>query len=117
MNPDYDWKVPSNPMKLKFFLGLLSWFILTCLLLADPQREKGLSVHMLPERVAQLSKKHGGFTVRDPSSPTANATYPSATELMTYFKGTPTSVQTNGIWVVYTHPDAYEADEKGSWTS
>lgn len=40
---------------------------------ADPERNLGLSLHMLPERVANISGEKGGFTV---SSPAPKTKYP-----------------------------------------
>jgi hypothetical protein len=72
---------------------------------AEPDRAKGLSVHMLPERVAQISGKSGGFTVE-------SQTYSDATKLVDYFHSLPATTQENGIWVVTTHPSAYSALER-----
>ena len=72
---------------------------------AEPDRAKGLSVHMLPERVAQINGKSGGFTVE-------SQTYAEAAKPVDYFHSLPAATQENGIWVVTTHPSAYSASER-----
>lgn len=72
---------------------------------AEPDRTKGLSVHMLPEQVAQISGTRGGFTVEA-------QTYADASELVDYFHSLPAATQENGIWVVTTDPSAYSAPER-----
>ncbi|WP_346331011.1 hypothetical protein [Prosthecobacter sp. SYSU 5D2] len=72
----------------------------------EPVREEGLSVHMLPDRVAKLSGKHGGFTV-DRSKPALK----TADEVITHLEGLPKKTQANGIWVVTTHPTSYSEEE------
>jgi hypothetical protein len=46
----------------KALLTLLA-LSMTFSLLGEPRREKGISMHMLPERVAKISGKKGGFAV------------------------------------------------------
>ncbi|HEX7517387.1 MAG TPA: hypothetical protein VF345_08890 [Chthoniobacterales bacterium] len=79
---------------------------------AEPKRDGGLSVHMLPDRVAKLDGKHGGFTVSDPSAKEGNITYPTPEELVAYFQRLSESVRANGIWIVTTHPDSYSEGEQ-----
>lgn len=82
------------------------------LVAAEPTREEGLSVHMLPDRVARIRGEHGGFTIADPATKERGATYAKPKELLAYFLGLPASVQKNGIWIVTTHPSSYsEAEE------
>lgn len=81
---------------------------------AEPQRAGGLSVHMLPRRVADLSKEKAGFTVskqggREPAKGTP--TMETAQSLADYFKKLPPEIQQHGIWVVTTHPEAYSDKE------
>ena len=88
-------------------------FLLTApfLIAAEPTRKEGLSVHMLPDRVAQISGGHGGFTVTTPDKQRGD-TYPDAKTLLQYFTHSPASVQQNGIWIVTTDPSSYtEAEE------
>ena len=89
-------------------------FLLTASMLvaAEPTREGGLSVHMLPDRVAKISGEHGGFTVTDPATKHRGATYAEPKELLAYFLGLPASVQQNGIWIVTTHPSSYSENEE-----
>ena len=51
-------------MKALFLLLLTA----SLLVAAEPNREAGLSVHMLPDRVAKIGGEHGGFTVTDPTT-------------------------------------------------
>jgi hypothetical protein len=73
----------------------------------EPDRAKGLSVHMLPDRVAQIDGHSGGFTVGD-----SQTTYARPAELVAYFHTLPATTQENGLWVVTTHPSAYSAAER-----
>ena len=79
---------------------------------AEPNREAGLSVHMLPDRVAKISGEHGGFTVTDPATKAKGDTYADPKELFTYFQRLPATTQANGIWVVTTHPTSYSEAEQ-----
>jgi hypothetical protein len=81
---------------------------------AEPAREAGLSVHMLPDRVAKISGAHGGFTVTDPATKQRGTTYAEPKELLAYFGGLPASVQQNGIWIVTTHPSSYSENEEAT---
>ena len=78
---------------------------------AQPERDKGLSLHMLPDRVARISNTKGGFTV---SAPTPKEEIPAMDDkkVMDYFQQLPEQVKKNGIWVVYTHPSSYSDKEK-----
>jgi len=78
-------------------------------------REKGLSLHMIPKRVASLAGQRWGLACshsRGQGYGLSDKTFQSAEELLKYFKSLPRSVRENGIWIVTTHPDAYEDDEK-----
>jgi len=79
---------------------------------AEPTREGGLSVHMLPDCVVKIEGKHGGFTVTDPTTKKPGTTYAQPKELLAYFQRLPASVQQNGVWIVTTHPDAYSDAEQ-----
>jgi hypothetical protein len=79
---------------------------------AEPTRNGGLSVHMLPDRVAKFSGGHGGFTVTDPATKKPGITYATPKELLAYFQQLPATVQQNGIWVVTTDPDSYSDSEQ-----
>jgi hypothetical protein len=78
----------------------------------EPKREGGLSVHMLPDRVAKLDGKQGGFNVTDPSTKEGSVTYPTPEELVAHFQRLAESVRANGIWIVTTHPDSYSEGEQ-----
>jgi hypothetical protein len=91
---------------------LLLLLTASVLVAADPRREAGLSVHMLPDRIAKISGEHGGFTVTDPATNAKGATYAEPQELFAYFQGLPAATQQNGIWVVTTHPTSYSEAEQ-----
>ena len=96
----------------RFLMVLLLLFISSMRAAAEPKREAGLSVHMLPNRVAEISSQHGGFTVTDPATNQASVTYAQPKELVEYFIHLPASVQENGIWVVTTDPSSYSESEQ-----
>jgi hypothetical protein len=89
---------------LAFFLWLSTLAICSA---GEPDRAKGLSVHMLPDRVAQIDGHSGGFTASD-----SQTTYAQPSELVAYFHTLPTATQENGLWIVTTHPSAYSAAER-----
>jgi hypothetical protein len=79
------------------------------------ERSQGVSVHMLPKRVANLGRKPWGFTVDysprlkpEPQSPVIQ----TAAELISYLRKQSPQVQENGIWIVTTSPEAYSEEEK-----
>ena len=76
---------------------------------SEPDRAKGLSVHMLPDRVAQIDGGRGGFTARDARG--IESIYVDAKQLVAFFQTLPAATQENGIWVVTTHPSAYSSTE------
>jgi hypothetical protein len=89
-------------------LAFLLWLSMLAVCSAgEPDRAKGLSVHMLPDRVAQIDGHSGGFTVRD-----SQTTYAQPAELVAYFHTLPATTQENGLWVVTTHPSAYSTAER-----
>lgn len=77
----------------------------------EPKREAGLSVYMLPERVAALSGKNGGFVATDPESHQPGECIIEPRKLITYFEQLSNEIQRNGIWIVTTDPDAYSESE------
>lgn len=77
---------------------------------SEPDRAKGLSVHMLPDRVAQIDAGRGGFTARDASG--TESIYDDAKQLVAFFQTLPAATQENGIWVVTTHPTSYSPTER-----
>lgn len=79
------------------------------------ERSQGVSVNMLPKRVADLGGKPWGFTVDysprlkpEPQSPVIQ----TAAELISYLRKQSPQVQENGIWIVTTSPEAYSEEEK-----
>ena len=95
-------------MKAILFLLLTASLVIA----TEPMRDGGLSVHMLPDRIAKLSGGHGGFTVTDPTTNRRGSTYAEPKELLAYFQQLPPTVQQNGIWIVTTDPDAYSESEQ-----
>jgi len=79
----------------------------------EPKRASGLSVHMLPDSVAEISGEQGGFMATDPISRQRTQLFTNPTDLLTYFQNLPRNFQDNGIWVVTTNPDAYSLSEQG----
>ena len=74
---------------------------------AFPQeRSQGVSLHMLPKRVAEIGASRWGFTVDGKQN-----VFQTAEELLNYFRQQKINVQQNGIWIVTTSPDAYSNEE------
>lgn len=74
---------------------------------AFPQeRSQGISLHMLPKRVAEIGGSQWGFTVDGKQS-----VLQTAEEVLNYFRQQKINVQQNGIWIVTTSPDAYSNEE------
>jgi hypothetical protein len=81
----------------------------------SPERTKGISMHMLPKRVADLGGKKWGLVVSFAEYLKAEIAEPvlqSTTEFLSYVRKQERSVQENGVWIVTTHPDAYSEPEK-----
>lgn len=105
----------SNPAKAAS--GVLIASALACVLFAAnaPERDKGVSIHMLPKSVANLAGKKWGLTVDysgflKPES--AQPVLQSTEELLAFVRKQDRSVQENGVWIVTTNPDAYSEGEK-----
>lgn len=101
---------------MKYIALILTNFLIvaTVALAAEPQRTGGLSVHMLPKRVADISKTTAGFTISQLGSakpPKSTPTMETAKALVGYFQKQSPEIQQNGIWVVTTHPDSYTEAE------
>lgn len=80
-----------------------------------PERSKGISIHMLPKRVADLSAQKWGLVVSYADYLKPEKTQPvlqSTAELLTFVRKQDKNVQENGVWIVTTHPDAYSEQEK-----
>ncbi len=79
------------------------------------ERSHGVSLHMLPKRVAELSGAQWGLSVDSSAyltTGTHRLTFQSAADLLVFFRQQSAAVQSNGIWVVTTNPDAYSGEEK-----
>ncbi len=88
--------------------------ILSSTAFAEPKRSMGISLHMLPERVAKLDDRPWGLWVNyaehlqpEPGQPILQ----SVSDYLTYVKKQTEGVQENGVWIVTTHPDAYSEKE------
>jgi hypothetical protein len=82
---------------------------------SSPERTKGISMHMLPKRVADLGGGKWGFAVTytkylkiEVEPPTLQTTK----EFLSFVRKQDRAVQENGVWIVITDPDAYSAAEK-----
>lgn len=88
---------------------------IACTLLGEPNREKGISMHMLPERVAKISGQKGGFTVNYAPYLKPEKKEPllrTAEEFKAFVKKQDYEVKANGVWIVTTNPSAYSEIEK-----
>lgn len=98
---------------------LISAFILIAFTISvahavEPERNKGISVHALPKRVAKLSGSPWGFQVSyapylkpEPGQPFLQ----SLEDVLAYINKQDKSVIENGLWVVTTHPASYSEEE------
>jgi hypothetical protein len=81
----------------------------------EPSRSNGVSVHMLPKRVADLSGRKWGFAVDFSKNLKPENDQPvlqTAEQLLAYVSKQDLSVQRNGVWIVTSHPDSYSEEEK-----
>jgi Tfp pilus assembly protein PilF len=102
-------------MKRVFPIFILCAFIV-CLVSAEPQRDKGLSLYILPESVAKLSHKQGGFQAYSENNK-KEIIFQSSFDVLKHFTSLSQEIQDNGIWVVITNPDAYSKPEKQLYES
>ena len=82
---------------------------------ATPERSKGISMHLLPKRVADLGGDKWGLTVTPSSSLTpdaASTTLQTVSEFLAFVQKQSEPVRENGVWIVTTHPDAYSEQEQ-----
>src|SRR5689334_23138107 len=82
---------------------------------AAPERSKGVSIHMLPKRVADISGRRWGFVVDYASylkSESEQPVFQTTSELLSFIRKQDADVQKNGVWIVMSHPDAYSEPEK-----
>ena len=72
-------------------------------------------MHMLPERVAKISGKQGGFTVSYAPYLAPEKKEPllkSLKEFKTFVEKQKSEVRENGVWIVTTNPVSYSEAEK-----
>lgn len=82
---------------------------------ATPDRDRGISMHMLPKSVANLARAQWGLTVRPSPELTADAkstTLQTPQQFLDFVEKQKDSVIENGVWIVTTDPDAYSQPEK-----
>lgn len=97
-------------MRTRDIVTYLSLAMLVTCVASEPERSKGLSVHMLPDRVAQFNGHTGGFIVRNADNDESN--YSDAQQLVAFFQTLSAPIRENGIWVVTTDPSAYSENER-----
>jgi hypothetical protein len=81
---------------------------------SSPERSKGISMHMLPKRVADLGGGKWGLAVtyaKYLKIETELPTLQTTKEFLSFVRKQDESVQQNGVWIVITDPDAYSAAE------
>lgn len=72
-------------------------------------------MHMLPERVAKISGKEGGFTVSYApylAPETKEPLLTSLDEFKAFVTKQKIEVKKNGVWIVTTNPVSYSKEEK-----
>jgi hypothetical protein len=97
------------------FFPLLILIVLSVAMAAAPERSKGISLHMLPKRVADISGQKWGFTVDFASHlklESEHQVLQTKDELVAFVRKQDKEVQENGVWIVTTNPDAYSDPEK-----
>ena len=80
-----------------------------------PDRSKGISLQMLPKRVADLGPMQWGFVVSHSGAwrPTSQPpTFQTTQQFLDFVRSQNPTVQANGVWIVVTDPDAYSDSEK-----
>jgi hypothetical protein len=103
---------------VKRIVALFIGVLLCCFVLyaaTSPERTQGISIHMLPKRVAEIGGRPWGFTVDYSPRLKAESQQPSiqtVANLLLYVRKQDAVVQENGLWIVTTHPDAYSDAEK-----
>lgn len=76
------------------------------------ERTRGLSLHLLPKRVADMEGQPWGLTVDRSWRLTGEVpAIESAADLLRYFREQSEGVQASGVWIVTTNPAAYGAEE------
>jgi len=80
----------------------------------EPERDKGISVHALPKRVADISGQPWGLQVAYAPYLKIEQGQPylqTLSDVLEYVKKQDQSVVENGLWVVTTHPSSYSEEE------
>lgn len=104
-------------MRLRSPYAVLSLILMSCVCNAadEPARGGGISAHMLPKQVADLSDRlKWGFVVDYADYLKPESSQPvlrSTAEVLAYVRKQDRAVQQNGLWIVTTHPAAYSAPE------
>jgi hypothetical protein len=101
-------------MKIIMITLLVLVLLETNSLAGEPVRALGLSAHMLPEQVAaldQTGKLKPGFVVAPQNKIKQQQVFSKPEKLLLFFKTLSSSVRSNGLWIVTTHPAAYSANE------
>jgi hypothetical protein len=102
-------------LRRHLFIALLVLTLFAVAVASDPERAKGISLHMLPKRVADISGQKWGFTVDFASylrTESEQRVLQTKDELVAFVRKQDKNVQDNGVWIVVTHPDAYSDAEK-----
>ena len=112
--PDRTQRIATIRM-ITAILSLGIWTVFAPAIFAQ-ERSQGISIHLLPKRVAAIGGTPWGLAVD--ASPRLNRAaarpiFQTAAGLISYVRAQDPDVQLNGIWIVTTHPDAYSEEEKG----
>jgi hypothetical protein len=97
-------------MRRTLFAFLLFLVLPVVVLAVEPQRSQGISIQMLPKRIAKISGRPWGLSVDYSPKLKAETVQPvlqTGQELLAYVRKQDSTVQENGVWVVITNPDAY----------
>jgi hypothetical protein len=102
-------------MKRTRLVALVILLVTSAVAAGNPERSKGISLHMLPKGVADLGGHKWGLTVTPSAYLTSDAsstTIQTVNEFLAFVQKQNKSVLENGVWIVTTHPDAYTQPEK-----
>lgn len=100
-------------VKLAFILAI-ALVVFSAFAAITPEHSKGISIHMLPKRVADLGDQKWGLVVTYAEYLTPEKVQPvlqSTAEFLTFVRKQKLKMQENGVWIVTTHPDAYSEPE------